>query len=918
MKLFRFKGLFEKRLVIYGAVLSAISVVITAFTCHFVSYRVILNQFEYVNRIATSAAAEKTNTYLGEIANIINLSMKSPYFNTIIDSDSLSPNQIVSVQQNYTAYLRDMILYNDKIDALLVVKEDTNVYISAANSVGKEYTKYRLPEFYNYIRKYSQENPTGQFFLDKYEEREYERIAIVYPVLEPYGSNVRACIIAVLSQKLSQDLSFSGSQIILTDNMGNSAVLVDISDDKPSNDRFIYSNSLKFMGWTISNIYRFEKIYKTILENLFYNFYIGIACFLLSLILLFFMGRKLVAPVKRMEQQIKLLNHTDIENRPITFRARKTSLRKSMLLLYSIMVTIPVIIITGNSYIFSKTIVESKIGSVFEYSAESLYKQLDFVFHNYSSTAIEISTVNQTIQSYMRDLTSSDVGEQMQNELNQVILSNNLLGRKIANISVYDTSYRLICSSTYGHPFTTRPDNKKDLDYISDNFGAQLWRSYPDMYFNLSCFRVGMQIRDVSSNAGAGKLLGYILIDYQADNIQTMLNSFLQYSNVQVSLIDSSGVVTMKTGMESNLDSLLKQGKVDLSKGTGRDSFSSDGVNYLVVFMEFFKNDWKLIFLLKNFNESRQILYYSIAVLFGLLLLSFAFSYGFSRILSINILKITKIVRRVKAGELGVRFHSRTTDEISELGISFNEMLDRLNQLIEEKYISEVRAKDAELKMKEYELNLLQAQINPHFLYNTLKTAQYMVFSKDNRAERMIKLLINLFKTGVSKGEKLVSVREEMEHIRTYMDIQQMRFSNKFKVNYDIDESVMGLQILKLTLQPIVENAIYHGLEMAEGEGIIDISGTKKEDRLEFVIRDNGIGIAEEKLKEIKDQLNGFKAGRSIGLLNVHERIRLYFGVDYGLDIESKTGHGTTVRVLLPNLTEETVQIVKKTNNKLH
>lgn len=91
--------------------------------------------------------------------------MKSPYFNTIIDSDSLSPNQIVSVQQNYTAYLRDMILYNDKIDALLVVKEDTNVYISAANSVGKEYTKYRLPEFYNYIRKYSQENPTGQFFL---------------------------------------------------------------------------------------------------------------------------------------------------------------------------------------------------------------------------------------------------------------------------------------------------------------------------------------------------------------------------------------------------------------------------------------------------------------------------------------------------------------------------------------------------------------------------------------------------------------------------------------------------------------------------------------------------------------------------------------------------------------------------------
>ncbi|NLM09757.1 MAG: sensor histidine kinase [Clostridiaceae bacterium] len=918
MRLFGFKGLFEKRLVIYGAVLSVISVVITAFTCHFVSYRVILNQFEYVNRIATSAAAEKTNTYLGEIANIINLSMKSTYFNTIIDSDSLSPNQIVSVQQNYTAYLRDMILYNDKIDALLVVKEDTNVFVSAANSVGKEYAKYRLSEFYSSIRKYSQENPTSQFFLDKYEERDYERMAIVCPVLEPYGSRVQACIIAVLSQKLSQDLSSSGNQIILTDNIGNSAILVDITNDKLSNNRFIYSDSLNFTGWTISNIYSFEKIYKTILENLIYNFYIGIACFLLSLILLFVTGRKLVAPVKQMEEQIKLLNHTDIENRPISFKSRKISLRKSMFLLYSIMVTVPVILITGNSYICSKNIVESKIGSVFGYSAESLYKQLDFIFHNYDSTAIEISTVNQTIQSYMRDLTSPDVGEQMQNELNQVILSNNLLGRKIANISVYDTSYRLICSSTYGHPFTTRPDNKKDLDYISENFGSQLWRSYPDMYFNLSCFRVGMQIRDVSSNAGAGKLLGYILIDYQADNIQTMLNSFLQYSNVQAGLIDSSGLVTMKTGMESNLDSLLKQGKIDLSKGNGRDSFSSDGINYLAVFMEFANNGWKLIFLLKNFNESRQILYYSIAVLFGLLLLSFGFSYGFSRILSINILKLVKTVRHVKAGELGVRFYSRTMDEISELGNSFNEMLDRLNQLIEEKYISEVRAKDAELKMKEYELNLLQAQINPHFLYNTLKTAQYMVYSKDKHAEQMIKLLIKLFKTGVSKGEKLVSVREEIEHIRTYIDIQQMRFSNKFKVNYVIDDSVMDLKILKLTLQPIVENAIYHGLEMAEEEGIIEITGEMNEDRLVFVIRDNGLGITEEKLKEIKEQLKGLKAGRSIGLLNVHERIRLYFGINYGLDIESKIGYGTTVRVLLPNLTEETVQMVKKTNNKLY
>ncbi len=909
MKWLRFKASFENRFILYGAVLSALSAIITAFTCYFISYRLISNQFEYVNRIATSAAVEKTNTYLGEIANIINLSMKSPNFNTMITSDILTPQQIVSEQQNYTSYLQDMILYNDKIDALIVVKNDMGIFVSAANSVGKQYTKYRLSEFYDQVRQYSNGNLSSQFFLDKYKEGYYERIAIVCPVLEPYGSDVRACVIAVLSQKLSQDLGFSGDRIVLGDNAGNSAALVDNFGDQPENGGLTYRNSLNFFGWTIANIYTFEKIEKQIIENLYNNIFIGSGCFLLSLLLLFFAGRRLVAPVKGMERQIRSLNHSDIENRPIAFHSGRLSFRRSMLLLYSCMVTIPVVLITGSSYFSSKAVVESRIGSVFEYSANMLYRQMAFVFHNYSSTAIEISTVNQTVQGYMHEVTAPDIGARMQNEFNNVILSNNLLGRKIANISVYDTSYRLICSSTYGQPFTTRPDNKKDLDYVSSHFGDPLWRSYPDMYFNLSCFRVGMQIRDVS-NPGAGKLLGYILIDYQTDDIQTMLNSFLQYSNVKVSLMDPAGVITMKTGVEEELHNILKQGRIDFSNEKGRVSFRSGGANYLAVYEEFEENGWKLIFLLKNFNENRQILYYSISILIGMLLLSFACSYGFSRILSANIYRLVKTVRRVKAGELRIRFNSGTMDEVGELGNSFNEMLDRLNRLIEEKYISEVRAKDAEIKMKEYELNLLQAQINPHFLYNTLKTAQYMVFSKDSRAENMIKLLINLFRTGITRGEKLVSVQEEIEHIRTYIDIQQMRFSNKFKVNYRVGAELMKLKILKLTLQPIVENAIYHGLELAEGEGIIEIAGVQKEGRLEFIIRDNGAGIAVEKLAEIKEQLSGLRTGKSIGLLNVHERIRLYFGSNCGLDIESEKGHGTTVRVTLPDLKEEAVQML--------
>ncbi len=909
------KSSFRKKMVIYGAILSIVSVLITTLTCYYVSNKLLLDQFQYVNGIATNAAIEKTNTYLGEIASIINLSMKFEYFDRIINPTNLDAYQQIDMKNNYKAYLQNMILYNDKIDALIVINRNTENFTISVNSVGKNYNEYHSGAFFSLVQQYAENNPLSQFFLNKYHEGNYKRIAIISPVKEPYSNIVQAFVVIVLSEKLMEDLQFSGDQILITDNTGTSATLVESNDGSLNQSRFTFNNQLNFDGWEISNTFTYNKIQKTILDNLFQNLIIGGLCFFISMLLFHVAGKRLVYPLVQMEEQIATLNHNKVENRPIFVPSKKVSFRHKLLFLYSILVTIPVIFITISSYTSSTSIAESKIGSVFEYSANILYQQIEFSFQNYIRTIIEISTVNKNIQKDMHDLASPDIENKLQLELNSIMLSDSLLGGEIANISIYDTSYNLICSSTFGHPFMTREDVRKDLDFIKGHFGTMLWRSYPVAYFNTSCIRVGMQIRD-STEERAGTPLGYILVDYGTNDIQSMLNNFFQYSDVTVSINDSLGMDALKMDADSYFNGILEKGNthITIPLNNLRISFNSNGDSYLALFKKFKENGWFLVFLIKNFNENSQILYYSISVLIGLLLLSFVFSYGFSSILSTNISTLMKTVQKVKSGDMSVRYKGKFKDEIGELGNSFNNMLDRLNKLIEEKYISEVKTKDAEIKMKEYELNLLQAQINPHFLYNTLKTVQYMVFSHDERAEHMIKLLINLFRTGMIKGEKLVSVREEMEHIRIYIEIQKMRFSDKFTVNYDIPDDILRLQILKLTIQPIVENAIYHGLEVNEGKGIINITAIRSGKKILFTVYDNGIGISEEKLFELKNQLLGKKDGRSIGLTNVHERIKLYFGEEYGLVIDSVSGHGTTVQIWLPMLEDTIMKEVKKTD----
>ena len=241
--------------------------------------------------------------------------------------------------------------------------------------------------------------------------------------------------------------------------------------------------------------------------------------------------------------------------------------------------------------------------------------------------------------------------------------------------------------------------------------------------------------------------------------------------------------------------------------------------------------------------------------------------------------------------------------EIDELSYNFNDKIIRIKELIENIKIEQKNKKNTELW-------LLQAQINPHFLYNTLDTVVWMAEAGDSKkVVDMITALSSFLRIGLNKGKKFIQIREEIRHIESYLKIQKFRYDDILEYSIEIEDSLYDMRILKLLLQPLVENALYHGIKYKREGGGIRIRGYEKDNNIILEVIDNGVGMDENKLNKIKAVIENTSlensdiirtTGDSFGLYNVAERIRLYYGNEYGLDIDSKENIGTKVTIVLP------------------
>lgn len=252
--------------------------------------------------------------------------------------------------------------------------------------------------------------------------------------------------------------------------------------------------------------------------------------------------------------------------------------------------------------------------------------------------------------------------------------------------------------------------------------------------------------------------------------------------------------------------------------------------------------------------------------------------------------------QNVSEGDLDARANVHSNDEIEILADGFNSMAANMQSLVQ-------KIKEDEQKMRRLDLRLLQEQINPHFLYNTLDTIVWLIeCSKTEEAVDMVVTLSNFFRLVLSKGKEIISLREEEQHIRSYLDIQEVRYRDILEYDIQIDRELYDYQILKLSLQPLVENALYHGIKYKRAKGHIHISGEKLGESLRLTVSDDGVGMDLDDLMQLRKEIARpcRETEKGFGLANVNERIRMYFGPGYGMRVDSKKGAGTVVEIRIP------------------
>ena len=416
--------------------------------------------------------------------------------------------------------------------------------------------------------------------------------------------------------------------------------------------------------------------------------------------------------------------------------------------------------------------------------------------------------------------------------------------------------------------------------------------------------RVIPMSRVVQMNEDGKSVKGILLINLKYSSIQDLLSDSLYGDDSYFYLTDSEGNIIYHPMQQLMETGNSKEEYIDLR--SMQDGFfidKSDGTEKEVFITTVGYTGWKIVSVTEGdgiaLNTFKNKLFIAFLIMFFLSAIVILNLY-ISKKVTEPLRELEKGVKEIEDGNLDAKINADGFYEVWSLSRTVSNMEETLKQLMAD-IVTEHEAK------RESDLMVLQNQINPHFLYNTLDIIVWMIENeKSDNAVKAVMALAKFFRISLSKGRNFITVEDEIEHVRSYLTIQEMRFKDRFKYTLSVDEEAKKLYTIKLVLQPIVENAVYHAMEFMDGDGEIIISAKKEGDDIVMTVKDNGCGMTEETVESIfKGDMVSSKKGSGVGIRNVHQRIQLVFGEKYGVFISSEPDEGTEVTVKMPAVTAE-------------
>lgn len=564
-----------------------------------------------------------------------------------------------------------------------------------------------------------------------------------------------------------------------------------------------------------------------------------------------------------------------------------------MILIFTILPAIFLYLIYAN---FIKEIISKKYTDAAVQSVYSAGENINYVLND----MVEFSNLILTNRDFIRDLNHTDQLDLV--SFKSLIRSFFTSREDVDGIYVYTKEEAVYYIGTVKANEAISVLLKAKLE---DTSGEAVWiKTKPEKIkifsgqFIKYYFSLGRKLIDFNTL----KELGYLQIDIDESILEKSYNHLLAENDSEVFIIAGDGEVishTDKSMIGKNIGQLPSVKEIlSATRDHGYTSFQKDNEDIVWIYSVCNENGWRLVktvptdYLYEELNDIQKRMIAVGVICFWIdITLLLIFSIKTTK----PMIDMMRLMKKAEKGDLNVRIQHPGKDEIGQLGESFNHMLEKMEALII-KQVEEERGK------KEIELEVLRAQINPHFLYNTLNTIKLMAkIQGDKSIANAITALIKLLRISINLGKDMIPLSEEIEYVKNYILIQKLRFNERFTISYDIAEDCLGCLLPKLILQPIVENSIIYGADNAGKSSLeITIKAFQKGNILTISVTDNGPGIDSETLNKIFKVDKDINRFSTVGLNNVNQRIGLYFGKDYGVTIDTQINSGTKVAVNIP------------------
>lgn len=571
-----------------------------------------------------------------------------------------------------------------------------------------------------------------------------------------------------------------------------------------------------------------------------------------------------------------------------------SSLRTKLLVMFVILTVTPLVFVGIVSYVKSHHTVSEYSLALASLKAEQLSRDVDALLQD-TQQFMEIGKQESTVQFLIQPGETYDEAKNILN-LFPFYRETYTFSDSIQNMIIVNPDGKAISEDRGVYRWPKSPAHNPDYAKLTEQPTQTLIRlEKREEQTVISMTRA--VTRDITK-----EIIGYVTIIMDPSVIEDMVQQVTLGNSGTFHIRSASGkdaLISFKNQADQIRPAWIRKEIADHREGYFTAPSRSDDTFY--VFHTSEMTGWKIVGkapldeIMKDAYEIRSLIFLSAACS---ILFTITLYYFISSRLIRPIRNLKETMKQAAFGNFDVKVRNESSDEIADLSNSFNIMIQKIKTLMDQSIAEQKQLKKAELRT-------LQTQINPHFLYNTLDTIIWMAEAqKSNKVIDMTKALSHFFRITLSKGKDWITLDHEIRHIQNYLIIQKMRYRDILDVDYKINEDILSYKILKLTLQPLVENAIYHGIKNKRSKGFIRIKADfNAQGDISIDIIDNGIGIQKEALEDIRLQLSDENAqsdGSGFGMVNVHKRIRLYYGEPFGLTVYSWYGSGTHVCLTIP------------------